>query len=79
LNRREQRDVFEDSSMKSDFTSPPAPAPRAYTVQAFCQAFGISRSLAYSLMADGRLRSVRVAGRRLIPADAAEDLIKAGR
>jgi excisionase family DNA binding protein len=50
--------------------------PRAYGVKAFCKAFGVSRSTAYNLMADGKLRSVRVAGRRLIPADAAEALLK---
>ena len=50
--------------------------PRAYTVQAFCKAYGVSRSLAYTLMAENKLRSVRVAGRRLIPADAAEALIR---
>jgi excisionase family DNA binding protein len=51
-------------------------APRAYTVQAFCKAYGLSRSTAYLLMAENKLRSVRVAGRRLIPADAAEALIR---
>ncbi len=49
--------------------------PRAYTVQHFCKAFGLSRSTVYNLMADGRLRTVRIAGRRLIPADAAEALL----
>lgn len=51
-------------------------APRAYTVQAFCKAFGVSRSFVYTLISDNKLRSVRVAGRRLIPADAAEALIR---
>jgi excisionase family DNA binding protein len=49
---------------------------RAYRVQDFCKAFGLSRSTVYLLMAEGKLRSVRVAGRRLIPADAAEALIR---
>jgi excisionase family DNA binding protein len=53
-------------------------APRAYTIQSFCKAFGLSRSTAYNLISDGRLRSVRVAGRRLIPADAAEALLREG-
>lgn len=51
-------------------------SPRAYTMQAFCKAYGLSRSTAYELMARGKLRSVRVGGRRLIPADAAEELLK---
>lgn len=51
-------------------------APRAYTMRAFCAAFGISRSSAYLLMKAGRLQTVRVQGRRLIPAEAAEALLK---
>ena len=46
-------------------------------MRAFCAAFGISRSSAYLLMKAGRLRTVRVQGRRLIPAEAAEALLKA--
>lgn len=52
---------------------------RAYGVQDFCKAFGVSRSTVYNLMAAGKLRSVRVAGRRLIPADAAEALLSGER
>lgn len=52
--------------------------PRAYRVQDSCRAYGRSRSTAYNLMASGKLRSVRVAGRRLIPADAAEALLRGG-
>lgn len=51
-------------------------APRAYTVQAFCRAFGLSRSTTYNLISEGKLHSVRIAGRRIIPADAAEALLK---
>ncbi len=48
---------------------------RAYSVRQFCDAFGLSRSTVYNLMSSGRLRSVRIGGRRLIPADAAEALL----
>lgn len=58
--------------MTSNF---PIMKPRAYRVQDFCRAYGLSRSTAYNLMAGGKLRSVLVAGRRLIPADAAEALL----
>jgi len=57
-------------------TPPVFNRPRAYSVKAFCKAFGVSRSTTYNLIADGRLKSVRVAGRRLIPADAAEALLQ---
>jgi excisionase family DNA binding protein len=56
-------------------TNLPEHLPRAYTVQAFCKAFGVSRSTVYVLMRSGRLRTVRVAGRRLVPADQAEALL----
>jgi excisionase family DNA binding protein len=45
-------------------------------VQDCCKAYGISRSTLYKLIAQGKLRSVLVGGRRLIPADAAEDLLR---
>lgn len=50
--------------------------PRAYRVLDFCRAFGVSRSTVYNLINDGKLPSVRIAGRRLIPADAAEALLR---
>ena len=51
-------------------------APRAYRIKDFCQAFGLSRSTVYNLMTAGKLHTVLVAGRRLIPADAAEALLR---
>ena len=49
---------------------------RAYRINDFCTAFGLSRSTVYGLIAGGRLQSVLIAGRRLIPADAAEALLR---
>jgi excisionase family DNA binding protein len=49
---------------------------RAFRVQEFCKLYGLSRSSAYKLMEAGKLRSVLVGGRRLIPAEAAEDLLR---
>jgi excisionase family DNA binding protein len=40
---------------------------------------GLSRSTLYVLMRKGALRSVRVAGRRLIPRDALEALLQGGK
>ncbi len=51
---------------------------RAYRVNEACAAFRISRSTIYKLMAAGKLRTVRIAGRRLIPAEAAEALLRGG-
>ena len=55
-----------------------APIRRAYSVKDFCRAYSLSRSTTYKLIKDGRLRSVTVMGRRLIPADAAEELVAQG-
>jgi len=50
--------------------------PRAYRIADFCRSYGLSRSSAYLLMSEGKLRTVKIAGRRLIPADAAEALLR---
>jgi excisionase family DNA binding protein len=50
---------------------------RALHINEFCRIYGVSRSLTYKLIAAGKLRSVLVGGRRLIPVEAAEALIKA--
>jgi excisionase family DNA binding protein len=48
---------------------------RAFRVNDFCALYSISRSSAYKLMAEGKLRTVRVGGRRLIPKESAEALL----
>jgi hypothetical protein len=48
---------------------------RALRVNEFCQCYGLSRATAYKLMKVGKLRTVLVCGRRLVPVDAAEALI----
>ncbi len=50
---------------------------RALRVNEFCAAYGLSRSTVYKLIAAGKLRTVLVGKRRLIPVDAAESLIEA--
>jgi len=48
----------------------------AYTVKAAAHAIGLSRSKLYLMMDDGTLHSLKVAGRRLIPAEALHALLK---
>jgi excisionase family DNA binding protein len=48
----------------------------AYRIKDAARVAGLSRSSLYSLIGEGKLRSVRVAGRRLIPADALRDLLR---
>lgn len=53
-----------------------ATARRAYTVNEFCEAFRLSRATTFRLISSGKLKSVRVLGRRLILADSAEALLE---
>jgi excisionase family DNA binding protein len=48
---------------------------RAYHVEEATKIYGWSRSTLYKMIKNGTLRSIRVAGRRLIPRDALEALI----
>jgi hypothetical protein len=61
-----------------DRRSPPPPPlqPLAYRVNDAIKVSGLSRSSIYKLIGEGKLRSVLVAGRRLIPADALRDLLR---
>ena len=55
---------------------PPSSDPRAYRVNDFCRLYGIGRSGVYKLLKEGKLPSVVIAGRRLVPRDAAEALLR---
>jgi excisionase family DNA binding protein len=48
---------------------------RAYRIDEFCAAFGLGRTKVYELIKTGKLRTVLVGGRRLVPRDAGEALI----
>jgi excisionase family DNA binding protein len=56
----------------------PPPEKRAYRINEAVAAYRLSRSTLYKLMSAGTLRTVKVAGRRLIPRDALEALIAEG-
>lgn len=49
---------------------------RAYRVKEAAALYGLSRSTLYKMMAEGSLRTVKIGGRRLIPSDALEALLK---
>jgi hypothetical protein len=55
---------------------PPTSAVLAYRLNDAAAISGLGRSSLYKLMNSGQLRSVLVAGRRLIPADALRDLLR---
>jgi excisionase family DNA binding protein len=50
----------------------------AYRVGPFCRSIGIGRTKFYELMASGKIRTVVVGGRRLVPADEAQRLVREG-
>lgn len=50
---------------------------QALHVEEACQVIGISRAGIYKLFASGELRSVKLAGRRLVPAEAIRALLSA--
>jgi excisionase family DNA binding protein len=47
----------------------------AYSVEEACQTPGIGRALAYELIMNGRLHSIKVGARRLIPASALQEFL----
>jgi len=49
---------------------------RAYRINDFCREYGIGRTNAYKLIRQGKLQSVVIGGRRLIPTDQAEALLR---
>ena len=56
----------------------PTSEKRALHVNEAATIYGISRSTIYLLMSEGKLRTVKLAGRRLVPRDAIEALLKQG-
>ena len=50
----------------------------AFRVQPFCKSIGIGRTKFYELMAAGKIRTVVIGGRRLVPADEAKRLVREG-
>lgn len=48
------------------------PSKRVLTVTEFCRDYSVSKTKAYEYMHEGRLFSVKMGAKRLIPTDAAE-------
>jgi excisionase family DNA binding protein len=53
-------------------------ARRALTVREFRDAYRVSHSTVYAWIRNGTLPDVRIGGKRLIPIDAAERLLRPG-
>lgn len=50
----------------------------AYRVKDFCKLIGIGHTAFYDLMASGKIRTIVIGGRRLIPADEAQRIANEG-
>jgi len=46
----------------------------AFRVQSFCQSIGIGRTKFYELVRDGKIKTIVIGGRRLVPAEEAQRL-----
>jgi excisionase family DNA binding protein len=52
--------------------------PLTYRVAQFCKLIGLGKTAFYERVRDGRIRTIRIGGRRLVPADEAQRLIREG-
>lgn len=50
---------------------------RVHTINGFCESYGVGRTTTYAEIAGGRLRSVTVGRKRLIPHEFAEEWLEA--
>ena len=50
-----------------------SPDKEAFTVNEFCDAFGVGRTFAYQEIISGRLKTAKVRKRRIIPVPAARE------
>jgi excisionase family DNA binding protein len=50
----------------------------AYRVKTFCASVGLGRTKFYELVRDGKIKTVVIGGRRLVPADEAQRLVREG-
>ena len=64
--------------MQSVHSTGAGDAPLAYRVAQFCKALGIGKTKFYELARDGKIKTVVIGGRRLIPADEARRLVREG-
>ena len=53
-------------------------APLAYRVAQFCKAVGVGKTKFYELVAAGKIKTIVIGGRRLIPAQEAQRLVRDG-
>jgi hypothetical protein len=62
-------------SIQANVTADDAPPRLAWRVNLFCKAVGISRTSFYELVKQNKIRTVMIAGRRLVPESEARRLL----
>jgi excisionase family DNA binding protein len=62
-----------DPNKPSDVVTPVSEGPRAFSIEEFCQRFGIGRTSVYREIKLGRLRARKIGRRTVILEDDAED------
>ena len=62
--------------MSHSSTTNPPDSKRAYRIKEAAKLYGLSRSTLYKMMAEGNLRTVKIGGRRLVPSDTLEALLR---
>jgi excisionase family DNA binding protein len=68
--------IMIDRPKRKKVAAPVRVERRAYRLAEYCAAVGISRSMAYVMMADGRLPFFSIGRRRHIPADFVERQVR---
>jgi excisionase family DNA binding protein len=67
---------YGDGSVQSTIET--SDGPLAYRVAQFCKSIGLGKTKFYELVRDGKIKTIVIGGRRLIPADEAQRLVREG-
>ena len=52
--------------------------PLAYRVRDFCTSVGLGKTKFYELLREGKIKTISIGGRRLVPADEAQRIVREG-
>ena len=52
--------------------------PLAYRVNHFCKSVGLGKTKFYELVRAGKIKTITIGGRRLVPADEAQRIVREG-
>jgi excisionase family DNA binding protein len=55
-----------------------AHTPLAYRVCDFCKSVGLGKTKFYELLRTGKIKTISIGGRRLVPADEAQRIVREG-